>query len=69
MSQLYHLDQYCHRTSTGLTIAEMLEFASLERSALSLTEWDAYTMQPISEREKRWAYLFRKYIDAEGTSG
>jgi len=25
--------------------------------------WDAYTMQPISEHEKRWAYLSQKHFD------
>lgn len=30
----------------------------------SLADWDAYTMQPISEHEKRWAYLSQKHVDA-----
>ena len=53
------------RTNAGsLDPAETRELRALEQVIPSLAEWNAYTMQPVSEREKRWAYLFEKHIDA-----
>lgn len=64
VAQLFYFDEYSNRILTGLTLAETQELQQLERVNPSLAEWDAYTMQPISEREKRWAYLSQKHIDA-----
>lgn len=63
MSEPYDLDEYRHRNLAGVSLVETLEFEALERSAFSLEEWDAYSMEPVSKQEKRWAYLFRRQID------
>jgi hypothetical protein len=62
--QLFYFDEYANRILVGLTLAETRELAALERATPSLADWDAYTMQPVSDAEKRWAYLSQKHIDA-----
>lgn len=62
MEQLFHMED--HPTLAGLTLAETRELESLERRNPSFAEWDVDTLQPISEQEKRWAYLSQKHIDA-----
>jgi hypothetical protein len=64
MCQVFHLDNRPGGTLAGLTPAEARELEALEREIPSLADWDAYTMQPISEHEKRWAYLSQKHVDA-----
>jgi hypothetical protein len=62
MDQLFYLGD--HPTLVGLTLAETRELESLERRNPSFAEWDADTLQPVSDQEKRWAYLSQKHIDA-----
>lgn len=64
MTKLFDFDGYSNHILAGLNPAETRELQELERVIPSLSEWNAYTMQPISEREKRWAYLLQKHIDA-----
>jgi hypothetical protein len=64
MAQVFHFDEFSNRILTGLTLAETRELEELERRVPSLAEWDAYTMQPVSDHEKRWAYLSQKHIEA-----
>jgi hypothetical protein len=64
MVQVSYLDECAKCVRTGLTLAETRELEALERRKPSLAEWDAYTMQPISEHERRWAHLSQKYIEA-----
>lgn len=64
MAKLFYFTEYSARILTGLNLAETRELRELEQAVPSLAEWDACTMQPISEREKRWAYLSQKHIDA-----
>lgn len=66
MPHLYHFKDYYHRPLAELTLAETLELETLEKVVPSLSEWDAYAMLPISEREKRWAFLSQKYVDSQG---
>ncbi len=62
MDQLFYLED--HPVLAGLTLAETRELESLERRNPSFAEWDADTLQPVSDQEKRWAYLSQKHIDA-----
>ncbi|HVV41820.1 MAG TPA: hypothetical protein VHC94_12220 [Nitrobacter sp.] len=64
MAKLLYFAEYSPRILTGLSLAETRELGELEQVIPSLAEWNAYTMQPVSEREKRWAYLSQKHIDA-----
>ena len=64
VAQLFYFDRGSTRILPGLTLAETRALAALERECPSLAEWDAYTMQPVSAREKRWAYLSQKHIEA-----
>lgn len=64
MARIFQFDEYANRILTGLTLAETRELEALERETPSLADWDAFTMQPVSEQEKRWAYLSQKHIDA-----
>ncbi|GAB1717479.1 MAG: hypothetical protein NTAFB05_25210 [Nitrobacter sp.] len=64
MAKLFSFDEYSTRILTGLNIVETHELQELEQVIPSLAEWNAYTMQPVSEREKRWAYLSQKHIEA-----
>ena len=64
VAQIFYFDRYANRILTGLTLAETRELEALERHNPSLAEWDAYTMQPVSENERRWAYLSQKHIEA-----
>jgi hypothetical protein len=64
VATIFNIDAAANRILIGLTLAETLELESLERRTPSLAEWDAFTMQPVSEHEKRWAYLSQKHIDA-----
>ena len=64
MAQIFYFDEYTNRILVGLTRDETRELEALERAAPSLADWDAYTMQPVSDAEKRWAYLSQKHIDA-----
>lgn len=64
MAKLFYFAEYSARVLTGLSLAETRELQKLEQVVPSLAEWSAYTMQPISGREKRWAYLSQKHIDA-----
>lgn len=45
-------------------LAETRELEALERAIPSLSDWDASTLQPLSEAETRWACLSQKPIDA-----
>lgn len=64
MAKIFYFDEYSNQILTGLTLAETRELEELERRVPSLAEWDAYTMQPVSDHEKRWAYLSQKHIEA-----
>jgi len=64
VATIFYFDEYANRILIGLTLAETRELEALERRTPSLAEWDAFTMQPLSEHEKRWAYLSEKHIDA-----
>ena len=64
VAQLFYFDEYANRILVGLTLAETRELEVLECMTPSLSDWDAYTMQPVSDAEKRWAYLSQKHIDA-----
>lgn len=64
MVQIFRLDTHASRISVGLTLAETRELERLERIIPSLSDWNAYTMQPVSDTEKRWAYLSQKHVDA-----
>ena len=64
MAKLFLFDEYSTCILTGLNFAETRELQKLEQVIPSLAEWNTCTMQPISEREKRWAYLSQKHIDA-----
>lgn len=64
MAQIFYFDEYSNRILVGLTRTETRELEALERATPSLSDWDAYTMQPVSAAEKRWAYLSQKHIDA-----
>jgi hypothetical protein len=63
MAATFYFDEYANRVLISLTLAEKRELEALERRISSLTEWDAYAMQPISEHERRWAYLSKKHIE------
>jgi hypothetical protein len=62
MDQLFYFEK--HPALAGLTLAETRELKFLERRNPSFAEWDPHTLQPISDQEKRWAYLSQKYVDA-----
>lgn len=64
MAQIFYFDEYANRILVGLTVAETRELEALERATPSLSDWNAYTMQPVSDAEKRWTYLSQKHIDA-----
>lgn len=64
MAQIFQFDAYANRILIGLTLAETRELEALECATPSLSDWSAYTMQPVSNAEKRWAYLSQKHIDA-----
>lgn len=64
VAQLFYFDAYADHVLVGLTLAETRELEMLDRVTPSLSDWDGYTMQPISGAEKRWAYLSQKHIDA-----
>jgi hypothetical protein len=64
MVQIFRFDTHASRTFVGLTLAETRELERLERIIPSLSDWNAYTMQPVSDTEKRWAYLSQKRVDA-----
>jgi hypothetical protein len=64
MGQILQLKDYLERSLAGLTPAETREFKALDQSIPSLADWDAYTMQPISENERRWVYLFQRHTEA-----
>ena len=64
MAQLFYFDECSNHILCGLPLAETRELEALERVTPSLTKWDGYTMQPVSERERGWAYLSQKHIDA-----
>ena len=64
MAKLFSFDDYSDRILTGLNLSETRELQELEQVVPALAEWNAYTMQPVSGREKRWAYLSQKHIDA-----
>lgn len=64
MAQIFYFDEYTNRILIGLTLAETRELEALERLTPSLSDWNAYTMQPVSDAEKRWTYLSQKHIDA-----
>lgn len=65
MPRVYYLDDYRRRVLVGLTLQETFELEALERVTPSLADWDGYSMQPVSEREKRWEFLTQKNIDAK----
>ena len=64
MAQIFYFDAYANRILIGLTLAETRELEALERATPSLSDWNGYTMQPVSNAEKRWTYLSQKHIDA-----
>lgn len=64
VAQLFYFDDYADRFLAGLTLAETRELEALEHATPSVSDWNAYTMQPASDAEKRWAYLSQKHIDA-----
>jgi hypothetical protein len=64
MVTIFYIDAGADRILIGLTLAETRELEALERRTPSLAEWDAFSMQPVSSHEKRWAYLSQKHIDA-----
>lgn len=64
MARIFYFDEYTSRILVGLTFAETRELETLERVMPTLSDWNAYTMQPVSGAERRWAYLSQKHIDA-----
>jgi hypothetical protein len=64
VAQIFYFDACANRILIGLTLAETHELEALERTTPSLSDWNAYTLQPVSNAEKRWAYLSQKHIDA-----
>ncbi|GEM_PF-4209054 len=64
MGEILRLKDCLERPLAGLTPAETREFKALDQSSPSLADWDAYTMQPTSETERRWVFLSQRHTEA-----